>query len=548
MSKQIIYPLAALAMLGAGAVASVGHAETPGITLAPLGSYREPTATTGVCRRNISEIGAYDPLTRRLFVTNYADNSIDIFDIRHPESIKKPDRIKLSELPGVNDANLTPTSVAVRFPLVAVAAESISPVTGPGKLLILGINGRLLRSFDVGSGPDMVTFTPDERYVLAAVEGEPVGTADPTGSVAILDLRRGVWGATLRTADFKAFDGQEDLWRDREVRITPNTPFSQDAEPEFIAVSHDSRTAYVTLQENNAIAVVDIKWAEVTDILPLGLKNHSLPGAGFDGSRDDKAINIANWPVFGSYQPDGIAAFKWRGVDFLVTANEGDARNGDGDIVEVRNLNLDTTIFPNAAVLKTNAQLGRLEVSNLPQDTRPNNAGEATRLVSFGGRSFSIWDSSGHLVFDSGDDFERKTAAATPAWFNTQDDDLVFDRRSPKRGPEPEGAAVGTIQGRTYAFIGLERHSGIMVYDVTNPHEPAFQGYFNHRDFGVSPNAGDSKLIRCVAGNLDASDDLGPEGILFIPAPLSPTFRPLLVVNYETSGSIRIFSVDRREH
>jgi len=121
----------------------------------------------------------------------------------------------------------------------------------------------------------------------------------------------------------------------------------------------------------------------------------------------------------------------------------------------------------------------------------------------------------------------------------------VFDRRSPKRGPEPEGIAVGQAYGRTYAFIGLERHSGIMVFDITHPHSSRFQGYFNTRVFTQDPNRLDGQaqdldnsVINCAAG------DLGPEGILFIPALFSPIFRPLLVVNYETSGSIRAFSVD----
>ncbi len=291
--------------------------------------------------------------------------------------------------------------------------------------------------------------------------------------------------------------------------------------------------------------MVDIGAAKVTAILPLGLKDHSQSGAGLDASRNDgspppadpSGINIKAWPVYGAYQPDGIAVYRSRGRDFLVTANEGDPRNGDIDVSEIRDLTLDPQRFPNASDLRTNAQLGRLEVSNLEQDTRPTSEG-ATRLVSFGGRSFSIWDSAGRQVYDSGDFFEQKTAEATPALFNTQDDDNVFDRRSPKRGPEPEGVAIGKVFGRIYAFVGLERHSGIMVYDVTDPAAPQFQGYFNTRVFEENPHLDDNSLINCAAG------DLGPEGILFIPAEASPSFRPLLVVNYETSGSIRIFAVE----
>lgn len=562
-----------------------------GIDLEPLGSYREQTAVPGVCRRNVAEIAGYDPLTRRLFVTNYADNALDILDIRHLDSPVRKARIKLSELPGVEDPNLTPTSVAVRFPLVAVAAESIDPLTNPGKLLILGIDGRLLRSFDVGSGPDMVTFTPDGRHILVAVEGEPDKSPpgptkiDPKGSVAILDLSHGLVEAKLRVADFAGFNARE-LVRNG-VRIgadltdTEPNPLkkrlnsaAKDLEPEFIAVSPDSRTAYATLQENNAIAVVDVDAARVTRIMPLGLKDHSRRRMGLDTSRrdgdppptypspDPSGINIRPRPVFGAYQPDGIAAFDDRDGAYLVTANEGDARNGDFDIAQLADLvagkdsngvqftpiPLDPLAFPDAATLLDKAQMGELEISDLPQDLDPAHVGDgaAHQLVALGGRSFSIWDSQGHRLFDSGDWFERLTAHLTPTLFNTQDDDNQFDRRSPKRGPEPEGIAVGEAYGHTYAFVGLERHSGIMVYDVTDPRSARFDGYFNTRDFAEDPNEGptgelNSDAINCAAG------DLGPEGMLFISAWYSPNFKPLLIVNYETSGSTRIWEIKRRQ-
>jgi hypothetical protein len=297
----------------------------------------------------------------------------------------------------------------------------------------------------------------------------------------------------------------------------------------------------------------------VQRILPLGLKNHNLRNAGLDPSRDDgdppatypaappSGINIAPWPVWGAYQPDAIAAYRAKGRDFLVTANEGDPRNGDRDVTEIQDVTLAATAFPDGDSLQAESRLGRLEVSNLPQDLRPNGAGEATRLVTFGARSFSIWDGAGRRVFDSGDQFEQITARATPSLFNTQDDDIQFDRRSPKRGPEPEGVTVGRAFGRTYAFVGLERHSGIMVYDVTDPQAVRFDGYFNSRVFAKDPNQLEvggvelgNDVINCAA------DDLGPEGILFIPPLLSPNFKPLLVVTYETSGSMRIWQLEPR--
>ena len=295
MPTEFLRPLASLGLLGLIAVVPDAQAGVRGIVLEPLGSYREETTTPGVCRRNISEIGAYDPFTRRLFVTNYADNSLDIFDFRRPET--GPillQRITMASLLGSD--NFTPTSVAVRFGLVAVAVERNDSITEPGKLLLLGLGGRLLRSFDVGSGPDMVTFSPNGRYVLAAVEGEPEpsGSPDPEGSVAIIDLKQGVHRATLHTADFSRYNGKQESLRAKEIRITPNATASRDMEPEFITVSQDSTKAWVTIQENNAIAVIDIERAKVSRILALGLKDHSQRTVSFDASRDDTDLNGAS--------------------------------------------------------------------------------------------------------------------------------------------------------------------------------------------------------------------------------------------------------------
>ena len=95
-------------------------------------------------------------------------------------------------------------------------------------------------------------------------------------------------------------------------------------------MSHDSRSAWVTLQENNALAIVDLKEKRVTKLVALGFKNHSVQGQGVDGSRDDRVIGIKPWPVLGMYQPDTIAAFKSGNATYLFTANDGDVREYAG--------------------------------------------------------------------------------------------------------------------------------------------------------------------------------------------------------------------------
>jgi hypothetical protein len=325
---------------------------------------------------------------------------------------------------------------------------------------------------------------------------------------------------------------------DPSIRIFgPGSSVAQDLEPEYITVSDDSRTAWVTLQEANAIAEIDIDRGVVTRLRGLGFKDHSLAGAGLDGSDRDgpsnaPKINIAQWPVLGMYLPDAIASFRVEGQTYLVTANEGDARDYPGALVEearVSALTLDPTVFPTGAALKTNAQIGRLTVSTIGANT--DGDADVDRLFALGGRSFSIWTTGGVRVFDSGDQFEQITATALPAAFNSDNAaNNSFDTRSDNKGPEPEGVTVAKLWGRWYAFIVLERVGGIMTYDVTEPAQARFVQYINNRNFTGNPAAG-------TAG------DLGSEGIFVIPGDKSPTQAPLLVVANEISGTTTIYSI-----
>ena len=216
-------------------------------------------------------------------------------------------------------------------------------------------------------------------------------------------------------------------------------------------------------------------------------------------------------------------------------ANEGDARaDWPGFNEEVR-LNdptyiLDPSTFPNASVLKQNANLERLRVTRATGDT--DGDGDFDRIHSFGARSFSIRDAAGNLLFDSGDQLERLIAAVNPSFFNASHDNNTFDSRSSNKGPEPEGVVVGRAFGRVYAFVALERIGGIVSYDITNPSAPSLADYVNYRNFLVAPSSG-------LAG------DLGPEGIIFIKSEDSPIGQPLVVLGNEISGTTTIYRVDR---
>ncbi len=359
------------------------------------------------------------------------------------------------------------------------------------------------------------------------------------GTVTIIDtsdiLAEGIpedQGSLVTTVGFNKFNSQVDELRAAGVRIFgPNATVAQDLEPEYIAVSPDSSTAWVSLQENNAYAELDIASGEFVSITPFGFKDHSIAGNGLDASNRDNEINIATWPVKGMYQPDAIATYSAGGKLFLVTANEGDSRDYDGfsEEVRVKDLVLDPTAFPDAATLQLNENLGRLKTTTSLGDT--DGDGDFDEIFSYGARSFSIRTADGALVFDSGDDIAQITASALPDDFNsTNDENDSFDARSDDKGAEPEGVVLGKIRGRTYAFIGLERVGGIMVYDVTDPAAPVFQTYVNNRDFAGDAEAG-------TAG------DLAPEGLVFISAADSPTRQPLLVVANEVSGTTTIFAI-----
>ncbi|MFB8830892.1 choice-of-anchor I family protein [Azotobacter sp. CWF10] len=291
----------------------------------------------------------------------------------------------------------------------------------------------------------------------------------------------------------------------------------------------------MTLQEGNAVAVLDIHSGTFSALHGLGFKDHGLPGNELDASDRDGKLDLRNWPVLGMYQPDAIARYEHRGLTYLVTANEGDARDygGYSEVVRLGSdaYPLDPERFPEAAELKQNANLGRLNVSKA-SGLNPQ-TGRYERIHAFGGRSFSIWTQNLEPVWGSGADFERIIAEANPGFFNSNHSENGFDTRSDDKGPEPEGLTLASLWGRTYAFVGLERVGGVMVYDIDDPRAPSFVQYLNHRDFQATP------------GTPEAGD-LGPEGLTVIEAGASPLPGvPLLVVANEVSGTTTLFRIDR---
>jgi hypothetical protein len=494
--------------------------------------------SSGVFDESAAEIVAHDPSSQRLFVVNSAAVTVDVLNLSDPANPVLLDTIDASAEGGA--AN----SVAVSNGVAAVAIEA-TVKTDPGKVVFYDtLTLAKISEVTVGSLPDMLTFTPDGNAVLVANEGEPnVGyTIDPEGSVSVIDVSGGFAAPTVATADFSAFNASIDELRASGVRIYgPGATVAQDLEPEYIAVAPDGLSARVVLQEANAVAVLDlsdISAPVITDIVPLGFKDHMIIGNELDPSdRDpqgDPQVRIRNWPVFGMYQPDAIAAYQFNGRTYYITANEGDDRDDFLPTEEgsrIKDLVLDPVAFPNAAELQADSALGRLTVTTFDGDI--DGDGQFEELYALGARSFSIWAEDGAQLFDSGSDFERITAQRFPNNFNASNSSNDPESRSDNKGPEPEGVVVGELAGRTFAFIGLERIGGIMVYDVTNPQRARFVQYVNPRDFSKDPES-----------ELALVGDLGPEGLAFISAEDSPSGAPLLVVGNEVSGTTAIYQID----
>ncbi|MBN2003731.1 MAG: choice-of-anchor I family protein, partial [Anaerolineae bacterium] len=490
----------------------VAPSASEAITLSLLGAYRPEI-------EGASEIVTYDPVHQYLYVTNGISTALDVLSLADVATVPTPTLVARLDLSAYGAGV---TSVAYGNGMIAAAVPA-DPKTDDGAVVL--IQGDTWVSVTVGALPDMLTFTPDGSKLLVANEGEPNDDydVDPEGSISVIDVTGGISGVTqadVTQVGFTAFNAPVAI--DPAIRIYgPNATVAQDLEPEYIAVSADSTTAWVTLQENNALAVVDLTAPVVTSLAALGTKDWSA--LTLDASDRDAGVHLTNWEVRGLYEPDGIAAYSVAGATYLVTANEGDSRDYDGysEEARIKDLDLDPARYPAAyaGAIQANAALGRLKTTTAVP------AGDNT-LYTLGGRSFSIRDATGALVYDSGADFEQIVAAQVPELFNADSGDPeAVDTRSDDKGPEAESVVLGEITGRTYAFVGLERSAGgVMVYDVTTPQAPAF--------------------VRYVPG---ASGDISPEGLMFVPAAQSPTGNALLVIAHEISGSTAVYEVSSGE-
>lgn len=455
-----------------------------------------------------AEIAKYQPATKMIVITSSATGSISRVDLSDPS---KP---VLGTAISLNGGDIT--AVAAKGDLVAASIKG-DKADAPGKIMLFGKDGVKVGEYPTSPLPDNIAFSPDGRFIITANEGEPAKdySVDPEGGFTIVDLADGPEKAKVTQVSLKG------LALPTGARIVkPGSDFAADAEPEYVAVDASSRIAYATVQENNALATIDLAEGRVISLTGFGFRN--ALGEMHDMSDKDGATSLRSWPVTFMYQPDAIVSYQAGGQTYLVTANEGDAKDYDGFSEETRvaKLKLDATAFPNAAELQKPENLGRLKTTTTMGDT--DGDGDHDRIFAYGGRSFSIWSSDGEQVFDSGDIFETVIAERSPEMFNADEKAADADSRSDDKGPEPEALAVGEIDGRQYAFIGMERNNAIFAFDVTNPSAPVMAGY-------LMPDSG----------------HVSPEGLEFVAAADSPNGKPLLIGAFEVSGTIAVWELTK---
>jgi hypothetical protein len=514
--------------LTGSALASTTFTDEFSLTKLALYQAGSPNADGGV-----AEIVAFNKENNKFYLVNGASNppSMDIVTLGTSGNLTKDTSVMVKTIVETNGfvfGDLTSIDVNNAIDRIFVSVQAAGAAHN-GKIVEFDYAGNLIAEYATGAQPDMIISTADGKYVLTANEGEPrVSGVDPQGSITILNT-------VTDTVQNLLFDNPAII--DDAVHIRgashPTTGLVTskgtkadaifDLEPEYITISADGSKAFVSLQENNAIATVDLLNSAIISVKGLGLKDHSLSQNSLDMARDS-SIKIENAPFYGIYNPDGIANMTVGNKTYIFSANEGDATDFPG-----------RKNFSSISTLKNSLTAGSAAANFLSGKSAYNNVEVAAdwgndTIYLYGARSFSIWDADNmSQVYDSANEFERITAERIPAFFNSNHATTVFDNRSARKGPEPEAIELGKIGDRTFAFIGLERIGGVMVYDVTNPAAPVFVNYTNTRVFTPKDNL---------------NTETGPEGLDFIPGSVSPTGWPLLLIANEVSGNVAIMQIN----
>lgn len=590
MKKQLLALAVGATLAGCASQNNMLSQQTPikSLSLEIVGSY----ISGNEFDTSSAEIVSYDKTTDRLYVVNAEDKSIDVLGFDDQHQPIKTGNISLESAGKAAKISIgAANSVSAKNGLIAVAIENRNKQQNGIIALYRSRDLSLINTYPAGALPDMVTLTEDGLHILAANEGEPSKdyTIDPEGSVTLVDISKGTDSskAVVKQIHFRDFNQGNKRYSELKDVRTPRphgATVAQDLEPEYIALT-DNGKAVVSLQENNALAVIDIASAKVEAIHGLGLKSwadKSSGGYGYqlDLTNKDGKFSRASYPqLAGYYMPDTIAGFSVNGQQYVISANEGDGREyiyestqsqceskghqWDGDdfsnTASYTQINGDCISYTDETrgkKLKVDAEHPLMNSSIYGKDTIAN--GKAIGRVkvvvdnadaykvaadetvkTFGARSFSIWTLDGEQVFDSGDQLSK--LANNEQHFNTSNDGNNSDDRSDDKGVEPEAVEVAEINGNTIAFIGLERQGGIAAYDVSNPKAPVFLDYINNRDFTANVCTEVDKDGECTNGTYNPNvKDLGPESIEYF----TRKNQHFIAVGNEVSGTTTVYKLN----
>lgn len=503
-----------------------------------------------------AEIPTYHPASKRLFSTNGARNTVDVYDLSNPA---KPVRINRVDLKNFGS---DVTSVAAGRDVVVAAvhkAETFSangvPSLPNGVLVVMDLDGKVISSPDLkGVLPDAVTFTPSGTRALVAIEGQPVcakddpattinestdylKAVDPLGGVSIVDLSD-PRNPDVSFVGFKGFTVSELRAKGLALSSVVNDA-SKDLEPEYI-VALDEMKAYVTIQEANGIGVLDLQnraWIDVRRAFESKLVGTPIDTSDRDSGRGPRSyVNVV-----GASQPDAIAGFKIGSGHYLVTANEGDAREYSclNDDLRASSLKVDSRRFRDWKTWSANSELGRSKVN--PNAGDRDGDGDIDTIHLRGARSMTIYR-NGAVLWDSGKLLEEIQTSAFGVQNINGSHSLSTDKstvnylpqdRSDDKGSEPEGIAVGIVGDARVAVLGLERMSALVVFDISNLRAPSLIKWI--------------QMMPVTSTPVSQATAWSPEGVVFVPAEKSPNGKALFITSFELSGSLTIHQIEQKK-
>jgi len=228
---------------------------------------------------------------------------VDITDIHAPKAL------------GALAMGGEPTSVAVLGAHALVAVNtSADYVNVSGRLVVVDIAKReKVSEIPLPGQPDSVARSKDGRSVAVVIENErdeDLGNGAPpqapAGSLVIVDV-----------------EGAPATWKTRTVALTGLADlFPGDPEPEYVDINDDN-VAVVTMQENNHIALVDLKAGRVTKHFSAG--SVTLDKVYLVDAPRPNQVSLTQSQPNRLREPDGVT---WISNSRFVTANEGDLSGG----------------------------------------------------------------------------------------------------------------------------------------------------------------------------------------------------------------------------